>query len=99
MRANSMPRMLSTMPPTALSSAIRRIRRPIWISSSTFPNEDSRLFLAHLVPSHNAKKVILVSGDRDTEVRYLAAQLNIAEVHAAKSPEDKIAIGNSFGAI
>jgi P-type E1-E2 ATPase len=39
--------------------------------------------------------VILVSGDRDTEVRYLAVQLNIAEVHAAKSPEDKFAIVRS----
>jgi P-type E1-E2 ATPase len=39
--------------------------------------------------------VILVSGDRDTEVRYLAVQLNIAEVHAAKSPEDKVAIVRS----
>jgi heavy metal translocating P-type ATPase len=56
------------------------------------PRKDSRIFLAHLVPSHHAKKVILVSGDRDTEVRYLAAQLNIAEVHAAKSPEEKVAI-------
>lgn len=59
------------------------------------PRKDSRIFLAHLVPSHHAKKVILVSGDRDTEVRYLAAQLNIAEVHAAKSPEEKVAIVRS----
>jgi heavy metal translocating P-type ATPase len=56
------------------------------------PRKDSRVFLEHLVPSHHARKVILVSGDRDTEVRYLAAQLNIGEVHAAKSPEDKVAI-------
>ena len=59
------------------------------------PRTDSRIFLDHLVPHHHAKKVILVSGDRDTEVRYLAAQLNIAEVHAAKSPEDKVVIVRS----
>lgn len=59
------------------------------------PRGDSRIFLEHLVPNHHAKKVILVSGDRDTEVRYLAAQLNIAEVHAARSPEDKVAIVRS----
>lgn len=56
------------------------------------PRKDSRIFLAHLEPRHNAKKVILVSGDRDAEVRYLAAQMNIAEVHAAKSPEEKVEI-------
>lgn len=59
------------------------------------PRKDSRIFLEHLVPSHHAKKVILVSGDRDTEVRYLAALLNIAEVHAAKSPEEKVVIVRS----
>jgi heavy metal translocating P-type ATPase len=59
------------------------------------PRKDSRIFLDHLVPHHHAKKVILVSGDRDAEVRYLAAQMNIAEVYSAKSPEDKVAIVRS----
>jgi heavy metal translocating P-type ATPase len=59
------------------------------------PRKDSRIFLDHLVPHHHAKKMILVSGDRDTEVRYLASQLNIGEVHSAKSPEDKVAIVRS----
>lgn len=56
------------------------------------PRKESRVFLSHLGPRHRAKKVILVSGDRDAEVRYLAAQMNIAEVYSAKSPEDKVAI-------
>lgn len=59
------------------------------------PRKESRTFLGHLGPHHNAKKVILVSGDRDEEVRYLAAQMNIAEVYSAKSPEDKVAIVRS----
>ena len=59
------------------------------------PRKDSRIFLDHLVPHHHAKKVTLVSGDRDAEVRYLAAQMNIAEVYSAKSPEDKVAIVRS----
>lgn len=59
------------------------------------PRKDSRIFLEHLVPSHRAKKVILVSGDRDTEVRYLASLLNIGDVHSAKSPEQKVAIVRS----
>ena len=35
---------------------------------------------------------MLVSGDRDTEVKYLAESVGITEVHAGKSPEEKVAI-------
>ena len=35
---------------------------------------------------------MLVSGDRESEVRYLAEQVGISEVHAQKSPEEKLAI-------
>jgi P-type E1-E2 ATPase len=33
-----------------------------------------------------------VSGDRESEVRYLADQVGISEIHAQKSPEEKLAI-------
>jgi P-type E1-E2 ATPase len=35
---------------------------------------------------------MLVSGDRESEVRYLADEVGIAEVHASYSPEQKVAI-------
>jgi P-type E1-E2 ATPase len=35
---------------------------------------------------------LIVSGDRDQEVRHLAEQVGIREVHSAKSPEEKVAI-------
>ena len=35
---------------------------------------------------------MLVSGDRESEVRYLAESVGITEVHAGKSPEEKVAI-------
>jgi P-type E1-E2 ATPase len=35
---------------------------------------------------------MLVSGDRESEVRYLAESVGITEVHAGKSPEAKVAI-------
>ncbi len=35
---------------------------------------------------------MLVSGDRESEVRYLAEKVGITEVHAAQSPEQKLAI-------
>jgi heavy metal translocating P-type ATPase len=56
------------------------------------PRSDSRSFVSHLGPKHHFKRVILVSGDRESEVRYLAAQVGIREVHAQQTPEDKLAI-------
>ncbi len=41
--AATMPSALSAIPPTALWSAITRMRRPIWISSSTLASDASRI--------------------------------------------------------
>jgi heavy metal translocating P-type ATPase len=51
-----------------------------------------RSFVNHLGPRHHVSRVLLVSGDRDSEVRYLADVVGITEVHASKSPEEKVAI-------
>ena len=56
------------------------------------PRKDSRPFVKHLSPRHLVSRVLVVSGDRDEEVRHLAQQVGIEEVHSAKSPEDKVAI-------
>ncbi|HEV2315941.1 MAG TPA: heavy metal translocating P-type ATPase [Candidatus Acidoferrales bacterium] len=56
------------------------------------PRKDSRLFLEHLKPHHAITKVMLVSGDRESEVRYLAGIVGINDVHSAKSPEEKVEI-------
>ena len=56
------------------------------------PRKESRLFLAHLKPRHAINKVVLVSGDRDSEVRYLADLVGIKDVYSAKSPEEKVEI-------
>ena len=56
------------------------------------PRQDSASFIRHLEPKHGVGKVMLVSGDRESEVRYLAESVGIAEVHAGKSPEEKVAI-------
>ncbi len=56
------------------------------------PRTDSSAFIDHLGPRHRVNKVMLLSGDREAEVRYLAARVGIDEVHFGKSPEDKIAI-------
>ncbi len=38
---------------------------------------------------------MILSGDRESEVRYLAEQVGITEVHAEQSPEQKLAIVRS----
>jgi cation transport ATPase len=56
------------------------------------PRRDSSPFVRHLGPSHQVDKVMLVSGDRESEVRYLAESVGISEVHFGKSPEEKLSI-------
>src|SRR5262249_35756800 len=56
------------------------------------PRVESFSFVQHLGPKHGFDRVLLVSGDRESEVSYLAAQVGIREVHAEQKPEDKVAI-------
>jgi len=56
------------------------------------PREDSRSFVTHLRPRHRLERILLVSGDRESEVRFLADRVGIDEIHAAATPEEKVAI-------
>jgi heavy metal translocating P-type ATPase len=56
------------------------------------PREESKSFISHLTPSHQFHKIMLVSGDRESEVKYLASLLNLSEVHASQTPEQKLEI-------
>jgi P-type E1-E2 ATPase len=56
------------------------------------PRTDSRPFVSHLGPKHQFARILLVSGDRESEVRYLATQVGITEIFAEKTPEEKLVI-------
>jgi heavy metal translocating P-type ATPase len=56
------------------------------------PRGDSRGFVGHLGPTHGFTRVLLVSGDREAEVRRLADAVGIGEVHAETPPERKLEI-------
>lgn len=56
------------------------------------PRADGRSFVRHLGPRHGVGRVLLVSGDRDAEVRYLAEKVGVAEVYSGQSPEQKLAL-------
>lgn len=51
---------------------------------------DSSSFISHLKPSHQFDKVMLVSGDRESEVRYLAELVGIEHVFFGQTPEQKL---------
>lgn len=56
------------------------------------PRHDTRPFVQHLKPLHQVNRVLLVSGDRESEVRYLASHAGITEIYAGQTPEQKVAI-------
>ena len=56
------------------------------------PRAEGASFIRHLGPKHQFKRVMIVSGDRESEVRYLAEQVGITEVRAGQTPEQKVAI-------
>lgn len=53
---------------------------------------DSSSFIGHLQPNHFFDRVMLVSGDRESEVRYLAEQVGIEHIFHNQSPEQKLAL-------
>jgi heavy metal translocating P-type ATPase len=56
------------------------------------PRVEGRSFIKHLGPKHQFQRIMIVSGDRASEVRYLAEEVGISEIHAEQSPEQKLAI-------
>jgi heavy metal translocating P-type ATPase len=56
------------------------------------PRAEGAPFIYHLRPKHRFGRVLLVSGDRESEVRHLADQVGITEIYAAQTPEQKLEI-------
>lgn len=54
------------------------------------PRREGASFVRHLRPRHRFERVLLVSGDRETEVRHLAEHVGIEEVHFSQTPEQKL---------
>jgi heavy metal translocating P-type ATPase len=58
------------------------------------PRGDGKNFIKHLAPRHGITRTLIVSGDRESEVSYLAEQVGIKSVFSSQSPEDKLRIVN-----
>ncbi len=54
------------------------------------PRRDGASFIHHLGPKHHFSRVMLVSGDRESEVRFLAKTVGITEILFSQSPEQKL---------
>ncbi|QDU79800.1 Zinc-transporting ATPase [Polystyrenella longa] len=56
------------------------------------PRREGASFIHHLGPQHHIERVMLLSGDRESEARYLAELVGIEVILAEKSPEEKLEI-------
>jgi cation transport ATPase len=56
------------------------------------PRSESRPFISHLGKKHRFDRIMLVSGDRESEVRFLADRVGVVSVYSSQSPEEKVAI-------
>ena len=56
------------------------------------PRREGALFIRHLRSRHRISRVMLLSGDRELEVRYLSELVGVRELHDEKSPKEKLAI-------
>ena len=54
------------------------------------PRKEGEHFVRHLAPKHHFHRVMLVSGDQESEVRYLADKVGIQEAYFSQSPEQKL---------
>lgn len=56
------------------------------------PRAEGAAFVHHLGPRHGISRIMIVSGDRESEVRYLSERIGIHEIRAQKTPEEKVEI-------
>jgi P-type E1-E2 ATPase len=54
--------------------------------------KEGKSFISHLAPAHQFTKIMLVSGDRESEVSYLASYMGIKEMLSSQTPEQKLAL-------
>lgn len=83
------------LPPTTAGLECIIMQNEKYVATLRFrdaPRSDGKPFIEHLGPAHQFNKVMLVSGDRESEVTYLANLLGIKEMLASQSPEKKVAV-------
>jgi P-type E1-E2 ATPase len=90
-----MPQLQASLPPVAVGLECVVAIDGRYAATYRFrdrPRAESASFIKHLGPRHGIQRLMLVSGDRQEEVQYLARHVGISEIHAGKSPEEKLSI-------
>lgn len=93
--AKTSPDILKIMPPSEGGLECVALRDGKYLATFRFrdePRAEGKSFIRHLRPCHRITRALIVSGDRESEVRYLADKVGITEVHANQSPEQKLAL-------
>jgi heavy metal translocating P-type ATPase len=89
------PEMAALLPPATGGLESMVLIDSVLAAALTFRDEvrsEGESFIRHLRPQHQLERVLLLSGDRESEVRYLAEKVGIEEIFAGQSPEQKLAI-------
>lgn len=92
------PAMTKQLPETSTGLECVVLKNDQYLATIRFrdiPRAESKSFISHLTPSHQFTKIMLVSGDRESEVKYLGAFLKVSEIHASKTPQQKLDIVRS----
>lgn len=87
------PELLGSLPPVAEGMECIVLVDGQYAATFRFrdvPRREGAAFIHHLRPSHAVDRILLLSGDRESEVRYLADQVGITEIYASQSPEQKL---------
>ena len=93
--AQHLPQSLAELPPPAGGLECVIVIDDRYAATYQFrdaPRKEGASFIHHLGPRHHITRVLLVSGDRESEVRYLAEQVGIHEIYASQSPDQKVEI-------
>jgi cation transport ATPase len=56
------------------------------------PRLGAKRFIDHLAPRHGITRTVMISGDRASEVAYVADEVGITAMYAGCTPEEKLAI-------
>lgn len=87
-----LPEVLATLPPLAGGMECVVLIEGRYAGVCRFrdePREESKPFIHHL-GGHGINRLLLVSGDREAEVKHLAERVGINHVYFSQSPEEKL---------
>ncbi|MFO0813340.1 MAG: heavy metal translocating P-type ATPase [Gemmatales bacterium] len=89
----SQPELASQLPPVAEGMECVILVDSKYAAAMRFrdqPRSDGKPFIDHLRPRHGIHRILLVSGDRESEVEYLAKLVGIQETYSSQTPEQKL---------